>query len=179
MGVNTGLLNETVREIKDGLFKWNQGSWADSDYVTDGLSPDEFRNACGTSYCFAGRVATRERDTLYTKHADYPRDKYSVTSFVIPMDMEDEDLTDGHTDHEFETHYRTVVRDGKIEFEEYNGLLLDMRSAATRDLGLDYLQASSLFEGSNTLDRIEGIIDRIVHPGQYDDEYCCYGCDGY
>lgn len=155
MGVNADLLNKTVEEINNGLFRWNQSNWAESNRVPAGLSPDRFDNECGTSYCFAGRVASLKRDVLFVKNS------FTGEFFVSPYFTALE--SDRHT-FPCEGFIPTVV-DGKVEFKEYEGLVIFADEAAISDLGINTYAAGALFAGSNTIEMIESIVEDIIEQG--------------
>jgi hypothetical protein len=172
MGVNTGLLNETVKEIRDGLFKWDQGVWVSSNPMAPGLSPDGFENECGTSYCFAGRVASRKREVLYSQ--DPRSNRYLATAWMIALE-DDSAWTEEILS---STHYRAVPVNGVVEFHEYQGRIILAEHAAVLDLGINEAAADDLFSATNDLEDIENLVTEIIEDGDLYGDILDYE-DGY
>lgn len=157
MVVNTGLLQRVTDEIRKGTFRWSQSTWVDSDPVPAGLSVNRFDNECNTSYCFAGRVASLNRELLYRDYFG----EFEVLEHLVALDTDDLMRT-YHTDTWDETQYRAVNRDGTIVFEPYQGYVISARSAAISDLGIDNDTAYDLFDADNSIGTIQNIVDGLV-----------------
>jgi hypothetical protein len=154
--VNAELLNNTVREIHEGLFNWEQGDWVGGNSVPDGLSANRFDNACNTSYCFAGRVASRERSFLFRRDFN---GEFRPYSYFVALENEPGSVPNGGGI------YTTETVNGKVRFREYTGPVIYADDAAINDLGINHHAAGVLFSGSNTIDAIEEVVENIIEKG--------------
>jgi hypothetical protein len=154
--VNAELLNETVVEIREGLFNWEQGDWVGGNSVPDGLSPNKFDNACNTSYCFAGRVASRERSFLFRRDLN---GGFRPASYFAALDDEPGAVSSASGI------YTTETVSGKVRFRKYTGPVIYADDAAINDLGINHHAAGVLFSGSNTIYAIERIVEDIIEKG--------------
>lgn len=149
--MNLDLISETMDKINLNEFEWEQGNWVSSDRVLDGTDVALF-NECGTAYCFAGYVAARERIQLFEELYD---GSYLATDRFVPNEGDPE--SDGY----YTRLYKQVVRDEKVYFEEYKGTSVSARSAAIFDLNISEHVADVLFDGDNTLEHLEGVVNTL------------------
>lgn len=162
---NVERLRKTVEEIETDAFLWSQESWVDSDVVSplDGIKFEDLPSECGTSYCFAGRVASVSRELLFRAIGSHG---YTASEYFIPVDGESGDADPGFTG----LRYRAVENDeGYAAFELYEGPLVSARGAAIRDLELTGIQADELFSEHNGLRDVQRIVDLIVEGDTLED----------
>lgn len=151
--MNTDLMNSTLDAIRYNKFNWDQGTWVNSDGIESGTFEDEVENECNTSYCFAGYVASRDRVQLYDRMYT---GEFTASEFFIPSHYDEDE-----SDKRYTTLYHKVVTDGVVEFEVYNGPVVTARSAAIGDLNISNSVADVLFEGDNTLEHLEGVVNTL------------------
>jgi hypothetical protein len=149
------LLNETLDAIEWNEFHWDQGQWVSSDVVESGVSVERF-NECHTSFCFAGHVASRNRELLY-ENAD---DGFEATEYFI-ADEDDSVTYTMPSQGAYTTLYRAVKEDGVVTFEPYFGQIISARTAAILDLEISSGVASILFDGDNSLEYIRGVVNAL------------------
>lgn len=174
---NKELAYRVLDDIENKRFNWDQGSWVRG-RVLD--SPAE-ENECGTSYCFAGRVAAlSDRKQIYETRGiiqiKKTRDAVKKSSFFVALPGEEPDMvswrsgyTTFHDSYARTTNHlpwdtrRTgrderlyVVEDGK--FVRYYGDAVHASHAAERDLGISRREAHNLFSGANTFSEL---VDRV------------------
>jgi hypothetical protein len=179
---NKELAYRVLDDIKNKRFNWDQGTWVGG-RVLD--SPAE-ENECGTSYCFAGRVAALSgRKQLYETRGiiqiKKTRDAVRKSSFFVALPGEEPDMvsrrsgytafydTDASSMNQIPWDMRRtgrderfyVVEDGK--FVRYYGDAVHASGAARRDLGISPEEAHTLFAASNTLDHLIHTVDEIFH----------------
>lgn len=149
--MNLDLINETMYKIDQDEFEWHQGTWVSSDRILNGTDIALF-NECGTAYCFAGHVAARHREQLYEMSYD---GAFHATERFVSEEGDPE--SDGY----YTDLYKRVVRDEKVFFERYKGTSVSARSAAIHDLGITEHVADVLFDGDNTFEHLEGVVNTL------------------
>jgi hypothetical protein len=153
--VNSTLLHETLNKIEWNEFHWDQGSWVSSECVHSGVPFKEF-NECKTSFCFAGHVASRNRELLYARGWE----GFYASEFFIPEADDDENRVKDN-ENAYTELYRPVKEDGVVTFERYFGKIITARTAAILDLGITNRYADVLFHSDNSLEYIRGVVDLL------------------
>lgn len=164
---NTERLNKTVKEIEDSKFKWEQSSWTMSRRIFshEQIAFEDLPNECGTSYCFAGRVASLKRELLFESFAE--SNGYVASMYFIPLEGEQGDEETGPF---LNFLYRAVKDQGKVTFQKYEGQVISARGAAIRDLEITGVQGDALFCEFNDLNAIKDVVDRIVNGDSLDED---------
>lgn len=155
--INEKLLRRVASDIEEDRFLWNQEEWVDSSRsVNSGVAFEDLPNECGTSYCFAGRVAVLSREQLYSR---YGITFYAPANAFIPHESDATTETIADED----KLYRAIKgEDSKVKFVPYTGPCIDAESAATQDLNISSRQARYLFASGNDLNDIQEYIDAFV-----------------
>lgn len=157
--INEKLLRRVASDIEEDRFLWNQEEWVDySSSVNSGVAFEDLPNECGTSYCFAGRVAVLSREQLYSRRGIR---FYTPLNAFIPHES-DANTTEIITDEEKSWVYRAIKGEDGTKFVPYTGFYIDAKNAAIQDLNISSRQARYLFDSDNDLNDIQEYIDAFV-----------------